>query len=98
MGGFLTDVTGTKLTVRRLPDSFFLTMGRIGDLMSRVGVQLPLDHAAARFMTELVPGDDSATRAEFGLEWRSPEETFSDLLRWLVAAGHLDASKAPGVH
>ena len=59
---------------------------RVGDLMSHVGVQLPLDHAAARFMTELVPGDDSATRAEFGLTWRSAEETFGALLRWLVAA------------
>ena len=97
MGGFLAEVTGSELTVRRLPDSFFLAMGRVGDLMSHVGVQLPLDHAAARFMTELVPGDDSATRAEFGLEWRSAEETFSDLLRWLVAAGHLDASKAPAL-
>lgn len=94
---FLTQVTGRTLKVRTLPNAFFHGLGWLGDLLGRVNVNFPLDRASARFMTELVAGDDSDSRTDLDLEWRPAEETYRDMLRWMVAQGHLSAEKAPAV-
>lgn len=97
MQPLLERVTGRSLRVVRLPDGFFLGLGRLGDLLGRIGIESPLDHDSARFMTSLVPGDDADTRAELDIEWRPVEQTFADMLRWLVAEGHLGADRAPAL-
>lgn len=90
-------ITGRTLAVRRLPDGFFHALGRVGDVLGRIGVPFPLDGATATFMTSLVPGDDEETRRDLGIEWRPVEETYGDMLRWLVATDHLAADKAPAL-
>lgn len=97
MEEFLSRVTGRTLKVRTLPNAVFHGLGRLGDLADRVNIDLPLDHATAQFMTGLVPGDDSDTRQQFGIEWRPAEETYADMLRWMVANGHLPPGKAPAL-
>ena len=89
IGPFLEDVTGRRRRIVRLPNAVFHLLGRMGDLSSRVGVDAPLDLAAARFMTTMVPGDDEHTRRDLGVEWRPLDETWRDLITWLAAQGHL---------
>lgn len=88
-------VSGASLRTPKVPAPLFRGIGRMGDLVGRIGIHSPLDGAAAAYMTTTVPGDDSATRNDLSLSWRPAEETFADTLRWLIAQGHLDADKAP---
>ena len=39
------------------------------------------------------PGDDSATEAATGVEFRPLVETFRDMARWMYEAGHVEAKK-----
>ncbi len=97
MHELLVRVTGRDLKVLRLPDGVYSTLGTLCEYIGRLGIAVPLDSATATFMTTLVPGDDSRTRSALGIEWRPADATYADLIRWLVAAGHLPASKAPAL-
>jgi hypothetical protein len=46
-------------------------------------------------MCEAVGTDDSRLLDEFGIEWRPTVETWTDLLRWCLDQGLLDAERAP---
>ena len=71
-----------------------IALGRKFDEMRASGADLPpLSEEAAIIMSSGCPGDDTATLAEFGLDYRPAIETFRDTVAWLRAAGHL--SEAP---
>jgi nucleoside-diphosphate-sugar epimerase len=97
MHELLVRVTGRNLKVMRLPDRVYDVLGALCEQVGRLGIEVPLDSATATFMTTLVPGDDEPTRSALDLEWRPADETYADLIRWLVAAEHLPASKAPAL-
>ncbi|CAJ1584366.1 NAD-dependent epimerase/dehydratase family protein [[Mycobacterium] wendilense] len=68
---------GCGRKVRRIPmtPAMFRGIGRLSDLMASV---LPLgsgfSQEAAALITAAIPMDDSATRRELGISWRSPVE------------------------
>ena len=97
MHELLVRVTGRNLKVLRLPDRVYDVLGALCEQVGRLGIEVPLDSATATFMTTLVPGNDEPTRSALGLDWRPADETYADLIRWLVAAGHLPAAKAPAL-
>ena len=92
---FLENVTGRKLRTLTLPNTLFHGMGRLGDLLGRLGIDFPLDLATSKFMTSLVPGDDRRTRSELGIEWKPLSESFTDTLGWLVEHGRLPERLVP---
>jgi hypothetical protein len=68
---------GSGRRLRRIPLSqgVFRGMSRIGDTLAGI-VPLGdgLSYEAALLLTAATPTDDSATRADFGLTWRSPTD------------------------
>lgn len=97
MADLVEEVSGTKLRKPKVPAWLMRGLGRGGDLVDRFGRTPPLDTPTVEFMLGLVDGDDRATRDELDIEWRPAEQTFADMLRWLVEAGHLDAARAPAL-
>jgi nucleoside-diphosphate-sugar epimerase len=96
LGDLLDSITGHR--VRRLPGPGWLLrgLGRAGDLAKRVvAFELPLTYEAMCFATQMPPIADSPELAELGIRFRDPVETYTDALRWLLRAGHLDAEYAP---
>jgi hypothetical protein len=59
------------------------------------GEDPPIDVETAEYMCEAVGTDDSRLLDEFGIEWRPTVETWTDLLRWCLDQGLLDAERAP---
>ena len=43
------------------------------------------------YLFQSKPGDDSATVAATGVEFRPVVETFADTFRWMYEAGHIEA-------
>lgn len=57
----------------------------------------PLTHEAAVQMTSSPRCDDRVTLAELGVDVRPVADTMADSVRWLIAEGHIDASRAPAL-
>jgi nucleoside-diphosphate-sugar epimerase len=88
----LDEVVGRRVRRVRVPAPLMTGLARVLDAAKRVRYfDYPLTYEAAIYMTSAVPQDDTATRTDLGIEYRPTTETFADCLRWLVAAGHLDA-------
>jgi nucleoside-diphosphate-sugar epimerase len=88
----LCEVVGRKVFRVKVPAPMMTGLARMLDRAKRIrDFDYPLTYEAAIYMTSAVPHDDQATRDELGIEYRPTTETFTDSLRWLVAAGHLDA-------
>jgi dihydroflavonol-4-reductase len=89
-------LTGRR--VRRVPAPPVLVraVGRGVDLVKRIvpAFDYPLTHEAAVILTRFVPCDSEATLRELGISFRPTADTLADAIRWLVAAGHLDAVHA----
>lgn len=93
----LTDeACGTTVPRIPVPRPLLTGAGAALDVLRRfVPLGYPLTREAAEIMTSMVPTDDGPTLAALGVEPRPVRESLEDALRWLVAAGHLPASKAP---
>jgi nucleoside-diphosphate-sugar epimerase len=88
-------VTGVHTRRIPVPARALLMIGSLLDVAKRVhGFGYPLTRDAAEFVVTLVPADDAATLDTLGLTLRPLEESLTDTVRWLVAAGHLRPSKA----
>lgn len=90
----LDEITGTRLRRFPVPGAPLRALGSLGDVVKKVwDFEFPLTRDAMEYAT-LWPGtapDESA--AKLGLEYRSARETFTDALRWMFEAGHLDERK-----
>lgn len=68
------------------------------DLLRRIaGIDYPLTHEAALFLTRLTPCDGKPVCRAFGFRLRPTAETLRDAIRWLVEVGELDAARAGDV-
>ena len=88
----LDRITGTR--VRRFPMNGRLLrgFGSVGDAVKRVyEFNFPLTRSGMEYATQWPGADGSATTKELGVPFRSAEETYADLLRWMHRAGHLTA-------
>jgi hypothetical protein len=68
--------------------------GRVGDVAQSFGRSVQLTYEAAEVLTRSVPVDDREARRILGREPIGDEESFRDLITWMVAAGHLDVAAA----
>jgi nucleoside-diphosphate-sugar epimerase len=94
----LAEASGQPVPYTAASADEMIALGRKFDEMRADGADLPpLSEEAAIIMSSGCPGDDTATLAEFGLDYRPAIETFRDTVAWLRAAGHLsDAPEAGG--
>ncbi len=84
-------LTGTRMRRFRTPGWLLLLAGSLIDLAKRVrSFDYPLTREAADLMIHMKPCDSDATRRELGVEFRPPEETLADHIRWLHRIGELD--------
>ncbi|MBW2396661.1 MAG: NAD-dependent epimerase/dehydratase family protein [Deltaproteobacteria bacterium] len=98
LGDLLTGITGRP--IRRIPGPgwMFRGLGVAGDFARRiVPFDFPLTREAMTFVTRFRPVENSPELEALGVTWRPTRETFSDSLRWLIAEGHLDRKRAPGL-
>lgn len=69
--------SGLGRPIRRVPlaPGLFRTLGRVSDVAGRfVPMGDGLSYEAAMLLTAATPTDDSTTRRDLGIEWRSPTE------------------------
>jgi hypothetical protein len=78
-----------------MPGSLLRAMGRLTDFAQKiVPFQTHLSAEAMAYVTQWSPADSGRIRREAGLQFRSGEETFSDAIRGLARAGHLQPGQA----
>ena len=98
LGDLTDEVCGVRARRLPMPRRAILATGSVLDVVRRwVKVDYPLTRDAAEIMVTAVATDDAASLADLGLELRPVVETLTDSFRWLVAAGHLPAKKAPNL-
>jgi nucleoside-diphosphate-sugar epimerase len=93
----LYQLTGKRSWKLPVPAPVLLGVGRIIDWVNRVRSQsldTPVTHEAMVYATHWVRMDNSKAKAELDLGFRPIEETMTDTLRWLYAAGHITAEQA----
>ena len=90
----LEDISGRRLRARRMPGWLMRALGRVGDGLQRLGREVQLTYEAAEVLTRSVPLDDAEARSLLDGPPIAARESFSDLVAWMVSAGHLSAEKA----
>ncbi|MBJ22616.1 MAG: NAD-dependent epimerase/dehydratase family protein [bacterium] len=90
----LESLSGRSLKARRIPGWLLRLLGRVGDVAQRLGHSVQLTYEAAEVLTRSVAVDDREACRIIGREPIGEEDSFRDLIAWMIAAGHLDAAAA----
>jgi nucleoside-diphosphate-sugar epimerase len=90
----LRDLTGRDLRAQRLPGWLLRAMGRVGDWMGLLGRPVQLTSEAAAVLTRSVPVDDDEARRLLDCPPITAEDSFRDLIAWMVEAGHVPPEAA----
>lgn len=88
----LDEITGTRLWRFPMPGSLMRLGGRIGDLIKHYvyDFTFPLTRDGMEYATQWPGTSGEQTEKVLGMEFRSARETYTDTVRWLYQAGHLD--------
>jgi len=88
----LDAATGGRVRRLPMPGSWVRLAGRLGDALKQVhDFDFPLTREGMVFATRWSGADGSRTLAELGVSLHPALETFADTLRWMHAAGLIDA-------
>src|SRR5699024_10410316 len=91
----LENLTGQHIFSAPIPGPVFRAMGITTDAIRKiVDFKTDITREAMEYITRWPPADTSRIENATGLQFRSGEETFSDAIAWLAAAGHLDEKRA----
>jgi dihydroflavonol-4-reductase len=93
----LMTLTGRKIRKIPIPGVLMLGLGHLVDYLNRVRdkpFDVPVTYEAMVYATNWVKMDNSKSRADLQMEFRPLEDTLSDAIVSLVAAGHLSAEQA----
>ena len=91
----LESLTSRRISAPRVPPGLLRGAGSFFDfLRTIVPFQTQMSREAMGYVTEWVVADSSRVLARTGVRFRPAEESFADTIRWLVAAGHLQAKYA----
>ncbi len=94
MGTFLTaadqarvmgQAIGKNFKTVPIPQSIFWLWSRLGSLAARFGIDLVLTKDGYEYVFGAMPGDDSATVAATGVEFRPVVDSFRDMFDWMYA-------------
>lgn len=88
----LDEVTGTRIWRFPIPGPLFRALGSVGDMIKWFyDFSFPLTRDAMEFATRWPGCSGEQTTRELDVSFRSARETYTDTLRWMYEAGHLDA-------
>ena len=89
----LDEITGTRLLRFPMPGAPLRLLGSLGDQVKRwiYDFQFPLTRDAMEYATQWPGASGDETTRALGVPFRSARETYTDTVRWLYEAGHLDA-------
>lgn len=88
-------MTGRRLWLASSPAAVALWGARLADVLQRrVSRRLPVSYESVSAITAPARFDGDRAARALGVHPRALEESLRDTVRWLVNAGHLDASKA----
>ena len=90
----LERLTGHAIRAQKMPGFALRLLGRAGDLVQRFGRDVALTYEAAEVLTRSVPIEDGPACRALGRRGISAEDSYRDLIRWMVEAGHLERSDA----
>ncbi len=92
----LETISGYTLEQQKIPGWFLRLVGRFYDFKRLFKpVALPISAETMRYATQWPRVENSAVLEELGVSLRTPEQTFSDTLRWMAVAGHVPAELLP---
>lgn len=83
----MSEAIGGKFKTVPLPQPIWWAWSRLGTLAARFGVDLVLTSDGYEYIFRSKPGDDSATVAATGVEFRPAVETFRDTFAWMHRNG-----------
>ncbi len=84
-------ITGNTISSPHISGALFRVIGKLVDFIKLVyPLDTPIGSEAMEIVTQWVPANSQKYLTLSGAHFRSGEQTFSDTLRWLVDAGHLD--------
>ena len=89
----LEEATGAKIKTFPTPRWFMWTWAQLGDITRRFDKDIVMTSDGYGYLFNTVPGDDSATVAATGVEFRPLVDTFRDMIRWMYEAGHVEGEK-----
>lgn len=96
LADFLEELTGRRVLRFPANPSLLRAVGRAGDLVKRVvPFDYPLTREAMEMVTLMRDVPNSPELETMGVRWTDPRKTYTDTLRSLHAAGHLDAKRIP---
>ena len=88
----LDEITGTRIRRFPMPGPLFRALGSVGDIIKHFyDFSFPLTRDAMEFATQWPGCSGEQTTRELAVSFRSARETYTDTLRWMFEAGHLDA-------
>ena len=86
----LEAVTGRCLLSPYIPGAVFRVLGAVTDLCKKIiPFETPVSSEAMGYVTQWVPASSEKYLNHSGLAFRTPEQTFTDSLSWMLDAGHL---------
>ena len=87
----LESVINKKIQSPPVPGNVLRLFGLIMDMIKKVyPVDIPVSSESMAIVTQWPAADSSKAEQALGLCFRPPEQTFSDTIRWLIEAGHID--------
>ncbi len=96
LADIIDDVSGCQLQRIAAKGWKLRLIGRVMDLIRHVKpIDSPVSAETMRYATLWPNIPNTDTLASRGLVLRSAEDTFRDALRWMLAAGHLQAEQLP---
>jgi nucleoside-diphosphate-sugar epimerase len=88
----LDEVTGTRIRRFPIPGPLFRALGSVGDLIKTFyDFSFPLTRDGMEFATQWPGCSGEQTTRELDVSFRSARETYTDTIRWMYEAGHLNA-------
>lgn len=91
----LASLTGQRVFSPRIPGALFRLAGSVTEQIRKiVPFNTDIGSEEMAYITQWTPADSSRLENTFGLQFRSPEQTFGDTIAWMIEAGHLDQKYA----
>ena len=87
----MSEAIGRRVRRLPVPRPAWWVWAKVGDVTSRLGQDIVMTSDAYDYIFRSRAGDDSATEAATGVQFRPLVDTFRDTFRWLVEAGIVDS-------
>ena len=92
------EVTHRNLSAMKIPHGMAIALGRGSDFLNRrFGIRMPLGAEGPSFLKAGRPIRPHRTTEELHITFRPTQESIADMLKWLLAKGHITPKQAGDV-